>query len=154
MSLFIAQLFLNQSAQNRFLGYEDGDLMKRGYMHPTWMNLQLRLNLTADTLEDAADMAFQEWSKDSRLNGRYERSMSIGDVVRLFRWENDRESEPTYLVCDTQGWTKIDPTKMVIEGKVDSRVCCEYAERLFCVCEICYTCLKCNIGRACIGSHD
>lgn len=36
--------------------------------------------------------------------------------------------------------------------KIHHRVCCSFAERKFCVCEISYTC-KVH-GGGCIGSHD
>ena len=88
-----SNVYFNQNPLAMLNGYQEGDPLKPSVMvvFPTG----------ADPAE-AANVVFAELNKDTRPNGKIERSLSVGDVVRIVQLYGD-----TWLACEGIGWKEI-----------------------------------------------
>jgi hypothetical protein len=84
-------------------GYADGDELAPSAWLPEFA-------VDAETPEGAADVVFAALNDDARPGARVERSLCVGDVVRL-SVAPDRDGGTgchVWLACETLGWREVD----------------------------------------------
>ena len=90
---FGAIIYLNTNPMAMLHGFSPGDEMKM---------CSVVMGVEAPSVTKAAHHVFGYLNADDRMNGKDERSMSVGDVVRLSNEETD-----VYLACERMGWKRI-----------------------------------------------
>jgi hypothetical protein len=98
----IALAYFNQRPGAMLDGFVDGDELQ-----PTWLP---PYEIAGRDTIDAADHVFAILNRDERPNGQTERSLSVGDVVRV---DVPAEHEGgtgyrVWLACDAVGWRTIE----------------------------------------------
>ncbi len=87
-------LFNSNSRNAMFDGYADGDQLT-----PSAFGA---MSIQAKTAEEAAEQIFAMFNADHRPNGSIERSLSVGDVVRVAQ-----EREVVFLSVEGSGFRKV-----------------------------------------------
>lgn len=102
---FGANIYFNENIGSSFMnGYQDGDPLKLSVvvMFPD-----------GNSPEEAANVVFHYLNADDRPNGQTERSLSVGDVVKIIvpPTHEGGEGEFVWLACENLGWRRIqEPT--------------------------------------------
>lgn len=97
MMLYTVTPYFN-TTRNRFWGYEPGDRMQMSVL----ACVPGQMTVDAACPEQAASMTFYNLNQDDRRNGKFETSLSVGDLVvvcdatRIYviSFESMRKSEP------------------------------------------------------------
>lgn len=92
-----------------FTMYQEGDVMRLAWAGQADLT---RVPVTAPIkvqLDWAAEWVFRRHNRDKRPDGRYQRSMSVGDVVVFPMLE-------VALACGRAGWQTVSAAGMVVEG--------------------------------------
>ena len=93
MSHYLCTAFFNQT---RFCTrFEADDVLVRSVLG--------FMEIGADTDLQAAEEVFRQLNHDYRPNGRTERSLSVGDVVRVESFDS-AGFHTTRFACDERGW--------------------------------------------------
>ena len=80
---------------NPFLnGYRDGDPLVRSMVGT--------LEIKAGDIMEALETAFERLSRDTRPNGANERSLSVGDVLKV-----ETDTGERWYSCERTGWREI-----------------------------------------------
>lgn len=98
----IALAYFNQAHGSMLYGYSPGDDLV-----PTALD---EIVTREQTPEGAASVVFELLNRDDRPNGRIERSLSVGDVVRV-DVPADHDGGTGYrvwLACEPIGWRSIE----------------------------------------------
>lgn len=61
--------------------------------------------IDAESVQAAAELTFRDLNMDDRPNGRMERSLSVGDVIRVVA---PHEARTYWLSCSNLRWTLLD----------------------------------------------
>lgn len=95
MRVYHCTAYFNKTS--RFNPYTEGDTLT-----PSKLGV---LTFMSETPEAAASDVFTALNADDRANGRYERSLSVGDVVVLEA--DDNPAHVTRLACEPVGWREV-----------------------------------------------
>lgn len=95
-------------------GYQDGDPLRCVYMLPGGFRAERFPTLKAGMI-DIADTLFEQFNQDDRPNGKYSKSLSIGDVVQIHYGDGVMS-----LACDPLGWREVYglPTEWELDNTV------------------------------------
>lgn len=153
MPIYAVSIFFNETRGGRFEKFMPGNTLVRGNMRN---GSQKSFLVTADTPEGAANQAHMFFNRDDRPNGASERSLSVGDVVRVKESTalDKPNGELVYLACERIGWVPIDQDEvsMGVTNKVSPHACCAKAEIIGCVCMYSFHCP--DHSETHIGTHD
>lgn len=98
----IALAYFNQRPEAMLEGFVDGDELR-----PSALD---EIVVRSGTPESAANVIWGLMNEDDRPNGQIERSLSVGDVVRVdVPAEHDGGTgHRVWLACDLIGWREIE----------------------------------------------
>ena len=110
-------VYFNQTPGSQFMAYHQGDALTPSRLNP----------IVVDASAHHADQAlleqvFSTLNADERPNGRFERSLSAGDVVVL-----EREGIRTAYACDAVGWRPVDANTLCTCSSEPHRTACPAA---------------------------
>lgn len=143
-------IFFNETRGLRFERFEPEAELVRGHMDGFH---QKGVAFEADSPEEASNQAYAFFNADNRPNGMRERSLSVGDVVRVSASVAPFQSEITYLACEPLGWRRIERTDLKrIRNKANPNACCELGEEFACFCMHAHSCP--THGEVHVGTHD
>jgi len=98
LNTYGAHFFLNQNMHAMLRGYEEGDPLKLS---------TLVIFPVGETPMKAAEQIFRLTNADNRPNAHIERSMSVGDVVRIMGGNERGEIQEWWFACADIGFTEI-----------------------------------------------
>lgn len=102
MASLKAHVFFNES--HPFEHYRAGDVLKASHLGPQSYEDFGRNDEGDNEWLRACEHMFRILNADDRPNGKYERSLSVGDVVVL-----EQGDEVRAFWCDSFGWTFFEP---------------------------------------------
>lgn len=96
--------YFNQRPMAMLDGYREGDTVQ-----PSTLG---ELTIASRDPTDAADRVYAVLNRDDRPNAKRERSLSVGDVVRVtVPPEHDGATGyHVWLACEREGWRQIEGT--------------------------------------------
>ena len=100
MQTYITQAFFNETHGSRFDKYRDGVELVPSKLEPFFTY--------GTTPERAADEAFAALNHDSRPNGSFERSLSVGDLIRLHLHDVGEVGIVIWLAVEGRGFRQVD----------------------------------------------
>ena len=100
---YLAQAFFNETRGSRFERYELDVTLVPSKLEPFYVS--------GDTPEQAANQAWECLNDDLRPNGKYERSLSVGDLVKLTRQAQVKSPDLVvviWLAVEGRGFRQVD----------------------------------------------
>lgn len=105
MASLKAHVFFNDSREHRFVAYHTGDPLIASRLRPIPYE-DFGANDEGDTeWTRACEYVFRMLNLDSRPNGKYERSLSVSDVIVL-----EQNGELRGFACSEHDWVSFDIT--------------------------------------------
>lgn len=109
---YAVRAFFNES-RNRFFEYHPGDRLVPSILNPVSLHVQ-EMNTPPEHLtrreqlvilaQAAAEIMYHTMNVDSRPNGKYERSLSVADVVSV----EFPDGQLVVLACAEVGWKEVE----------------------------------------------
>jgi len=97
---YLTQAFFNETRGSRFERYEEGVELVPSKLEPFYTY--------GTTPEQAAQEAWHSLNIDERANGSFERSLSVGDLIRLHLHDVGEVGIVIWLAVEGRGFRQVD----------------------------------------------